>query len=91
MPPVNNCDVTECFFNQNLQCHANAIQVGGDDHPQCDTFTLSQMHGMPASQAQVGACKVSECRFNRDLSCAAPGINVGHHQMHADCLTFTPR
>ncbi|NLC59002.1 MAG: DUF1540 domain-containing protein [Armatimonadetes bacterium] len=90
MPPVSSCDVTECFFNQNQQCHANAIQVGGD-HPQCDTFTLSQKHATPSAKGQVGACKVSECRFNSELSCRAPGIVVGYHQTHADCNTFTPR
>ncbi|HOJ21268.1 MAG TPA: DUF1540 domain-containing protein, partial [Armatimonadota bacterium] len=46
MPPVKNCDVTECFYNQARKCHAGAINVGGS-HPQCDTFTQSGTHASP--------------------------------------------
>ncbi len=90
MPPVKGCEVTECFFNQSKQCKANAIQVG-DTHPQCDTFTPSGQHATPANNGMVGACKVSQCRYNQDLSCTAPGIIVGHHDVHADCKTYSPR
>lgn len=38
MPPVTRCDVENCFYTRGLlQCHASAINVGGD-HPGCDTF-----------------------------------------------------
>lgn len=90
MPPVNLCDMTECFFNQGRKCHASAINIGGS-HPQCDTFTASGKHASPAPTAMVGACKVEQCRYNTDMQCTAQSIAVGQHLMHADCKTFEAR
>ena len=36
-PPVAKCDVAHCFYNKVLQCHAPAINVGGE-HPNCDNL-----------------------------------------------------
>lgn len=90
MPEVDMCEVTKCFYNEDNQCHANAIQVGSD-HAMCDTFIVSSSHGNPADVAMVGACHESDCVWNESLSCASDGINVGNHEGHADCLTFEAR
>ena len=90
MPPVSKCKVENCFYNRDLQCHAPAINVGGE-HPSCDTFIPQPQHINRAESSQVGACHVSQCKFNADLLCQASGIVVGHHADHADCETFSPR
>jgi len=89
MPNVKKCDVSECAYNKNDQCHALAITVGDETHPQCDTFCFSQSKGGdPAGMAGVGACKVSSCAFNQSLECQAKGIDVGYNEDKIDCLTF---
>ncbi len=45
IPPVTKCEVENCFYNHDLQCHAAAINIGGD-HPACDTFISQQQHTM---------------------------------------------
>lgn len=89
-PPVSKCEVEKCFYNKQLQCHAPAINVGGD-HPNCDTFIPQQQHIGRSDTANVGACHVSQCKYNADLLCNANGITVAHHSDHADCDTFEPR
>jgi len=87
MPPVTKCEVTNCFYNRDMLCHAPAINVGGE-HPMCDTFLPSANH-IPGDQTSaVGACHVDQCRFNMDLTCHAAGILVASHNDHADCETF---
>jgi hypothetical protein len=90
MPDVKKCTVTQCYYNQQELCHANAIQVGSD-HPMCDTYVQSNQHGLPADKGRVGACHVSQCEYNRSMSCVANGIEVGLHAEHADCITFEPK
>ena len=87
MPPVSKCDVTNCFYNRELQCHAPAINVGGD-HPICDTFIPQGQHINRLATAAVGACHVNACEHNKDLTCHANGIVVAWHAEHADCGTF---
>lgn len=89
MPEINQCNVNECFYNMDNECHANAILVGSSC-PRCDTFIAEGDHAEPADTGRVGACHEADCVFNEELSCQAPGINVGHHAEHADCLTYTP-
>lgn len=91
VPQVRLCEVSECGYNGDRQCHAVAILVG-DDHPRCDTFTPNHMRaGASGQRANVGACKVDHCTFNHNLLCSAPDILVAHHSGHADCVTFRPR
>jgi hypothetical protein len=87
MPQVAKCDVDNCFYNRDLQCHAPAINIGGE-HPNCDTFISTNNHIGLADLSTVGACHVNQCRFNADLTCQASSVVVGHHADHADCCTF---
>jgi hypothetical protein len=90
VPPVAKCDVAQCFYNCEQQCHAPAINVGGS-HPNCDTFCAGQQHISRADNSMVGACHVSQCRHNEELTCHASAVCVGLHGDHADCVTFQER
>ena len=90
-PPVSKCEVENCFYNRNLMCHAPAINVGGEDHPMCDTFIPEKDHISGEQMSMVGACHVSICEYNQELTCQASGIVVGWHEQHADCKTFEPK
>ncbi len=91
VPSVEACEVTQCAYNTDRACHAQAITVGDGEHPSCDTFFPSATHAQNTSQtAGVGACKVTACQYNDDLGCAARSIHVSPHQGHADCATFSP-
>ncbi|HBG04080.1 MAG: hypothetical protein A2075_08905 [Geobacteraceae bacterium GWC2_58_44] len=94
MVKISKCDVTDCSYNKNNQCHTLAITVGGpqDPTPCCDTYIHSnQKGGMPDIQGGVGACKVENCNFNQSLECSAPSVQVGMKGSNPDCLTFQPR
>ena len=88
MPPVAKCDVESCFYNRDRHCHVPAINVGGETHPQCDTFISTANHIGCSGTSGVGACHTSLCKFNTDLTCSAAEICVGMHAGHADCTTF---
>ncbi len=91
MPKITSCDMTDCSYNKNKECHTMAITVGGS-HPMCDTYLKAAMRGGAADMiGGVGACKVDDCKFNDALECSASGINVGVHSGHADCVTYAPR
>lgn len=93
MSNVAQCKVTDCAYNDDRQCHAYAITVGGDaDHPQCDTFVhASGKGGDPSVTAGVGACKVVGCRYNDSLECSADNIDVLYEGSEPDCGTFQRR
>ena len=93
MPKVQQCEASECAYNNQNACHALAITVGDGTHPRCDTFCESSKHGGDdGSTGQVGACKVDICKFNQALECSAPSITVKHHDGNcADCSTFQKR
>jgi len=93
MSKITACDVTECSYNQQMQCHALAITVGGPDVCACcDTFLhAAKKGGVPDKIGGVGACKVETCSFNSSFECGAPSIKVGLHHGHADCSTFKSR
>jgi hypothetical protein len=93
MSNVSQCKVTDCSYNDNQECHAYAITVGGDEeHPQCDTFIhATGKGGDPGITAGVGACKVVDCRFNDSLECDAREIDVLYKGSEPDCGTFQPR
>ncbi len=86
---IIECKASECAYNNDMQCHAKAITVGGETDHKCDTFcTSSTEGGFPDTIASVGACKAEACRFNSNLECSSPGITVGHESDMVDCLTF---
>lgn len=87
---VATCQVTECSYNDTEMCHAPQIKVG-DGHPQCDTFTTSQVQQRQMDMSSVNTCGVTDCSFNEARMCDAPGITVMHHTAHADCGTYRPR
>lgn len=92
MSAVSKCDVTDCSYNQNKQCHTPAITVGDSVNPRCDTFCHSMKKGGSTNiSASVGACKVEICKFNNMLECQAGEITVGYQGNEPDCLTFKPR
>ena len=90
-PEVKKCDVTQCFYNAENLCHADAITVGDAECPMCDTFISNNQHAQPANQGRVGACHEADCAHNKMLSCQSPGIEVGWHMNHADCMTYEPQ
>ena len=92
MPNVSACDVTNCAYNAEGNCHARAITVGDGEHAACDTYLPSEGHTRQVLRiAGVGACKVTGCVHNADFECQAPAIRVGWHQEHADCATYESR
>jgi hypothetical protein len=92
MPKIQNCEVPECSYNRDSQCHAIAITVGDNSMAHCDTFLkLGRKGGIEGLTGGVGACKMVDCKFNRDLECSAdPGIVVSHQSGRAQCISFSP-
>ncbi len=92
IPLVSQCAVSDCVYNINKGCHANAITVGDGSTPDCDTYMGAASHTRKTQvQAGVGACKVTSCTFNDDFECSAKGIEVGYQNTNVHCLTFHPR
>lgn len=91
IPKIIDCNVTNCVYNKNNQCHAFAITIG-DDEPHCDTFCKSQVKGgINEITGKVGACKVTDCIYNKSFECNAPGIHVSLNHGNPDCTTFKHR
>ena len=88
MPEVTACAAKSCSYNVRGACHARAITISDDSHPQCDTFLPAAEHVHRLPIAGVGACKVSACVHNHDRACAASSIRVSLHEGHPDCATF---
>src|SRR4030067_3373297 len=77
MPKIKGCEVTECAYNIEKNCHAIAITVGNSQAARCDTFYKHSKGGIKGLNGGVGACKMDSCKFNTDLECfAAEGIKV---------------
>jgi hypothetical protein len=93
MPKISACDVQDCSYNKNQECHALAITVGGPEVCACcDTYLhSSKKGGVAETTGGVGACKVDACSFNSSFECSAPGIRVELQHGHADCTTFKNR
>ena len=89
-PPVAECTVASCSFNDHSHCEAAGITIGGaSDHAQCATFVDTGTHGgLPKVLSSVGACQRSECVHNDHLMCGASEIHVGPGADNADCLTY---
>jgi hypothetical protein len=94
MPSITRCEVKKCAYNNENNCHAFAINVGGpgDACPNCDTFFSAHSKGGHKNLiAGVGACKAETCKYNELFECVAPGVQVKLHESHADCVTFAAR
>ncbi len=93
IPKVLDCDMLNCSYNKNKQCHAIAITVGDTQCPLCDTYANTSSKGGDMNlTGSVGACKANNCKFNRSLECSASnGIHVKQHTGHPDCSTFSAR
>lgn len=92
MPKIQVCDVTDCAYNIDSNCHAIAITVGNAQTARCDTFYRHSKGGIKGINGGVGACKMDSCKFNTDLECfAEPGIKVSAKSGDAVCATFSPR
>jgi hypothetical protein len=93
MPRISACEVMDCSYNQNKQCHALAITVGGEEVCACcDTYLHANQKGGDIDMTgSVGACKMDTCTFNSSFECSASQIKVGLHQGHPDCTTFKAR
>jgi len=91
MVKVLDCEVVDCSYNKNKECHTPAITVGRDV-PACDTFLKApQKGGAMDVTGAVGACKVDTCKHNDALECTASGIHVKLHAGQAECATFVRR
>lgn len=92
MSKISGCDVTDCSYNMNNQCHTMAITVGNSECAYCDTYTkMNRKGGSSEIIGGVGACRESDCSYNESLECNAGSIRVGMHSGHADCTTYKKR
>jgi hypothetical protein len=91
LPTVGSCAVSSCSYNQDSDCHAGAITVGGGDKAACGTFVEISFRGGLDRGGLVGACHRSECRFNDKLECTASSVQIGPGADVADCLTYEAR
>ncbi|MCM2348675.1 MAG: DUF1540 domain-containing protein [Bacteriovoracaceae bacterium] len=90
MPLVKKCDVQDCGYNTNCNCHAKAITIGDFSNPGCDTYLNIKGHTAETKNiAGVGACKVSACKYNNDYECTAENISVGFSSANINCLTYS--
>jgi len=93
LPPVTECSVAGCSYNDHSNCHAAAVTIGGvNGDAQCATFIpLGVKGGLDKVITHVGACQRVDCVHNSSLECKAPAVRVGSGADTADCLTYTPR
>ena len=93
LPPVAECSVAGCSYNDHSHCHAAAVNIGGaTGDAQCTTFfPLGTKGGLDKVITHVGACQRAECVHNTSLECTAESIRVGAGHEEADCLTVSPR
>ncbi len=92
MAKVESCTKSDCIFNRNNQCHAQAINIGDEFHPDCDTYIQgSKKAGDDDVIAGVGACKCTSCEYNDNYQCQAGSINVGPKSDEVECLTYEAR
>ena len=92
MPKITECQVKQCAYNNNSQCHALAVTVGGGLDHVCDTFfEYSGQGGDPNTTGSVGACRCTNCSNNQSLECQASEISVGWKGTDPNCLAFRPK
>jgi hypothetical protein len=91
MPPITECTVDGCSYNDHSNCHAIAITIGGGSNgdAQCATFIpLGAKGGLTRVHGHVGACQRADCVHNESLECTASSVRIGPGADTADCLTF---
>lgn len=50
MPTISACEVTDCAYNANRQCHTMAVTVGGPETcARCDTY----LHASPKGEYRI--------------------------------------
>ena len=87
MPKIN-CSVESCSYNQEHECHAHVIQVGGkgaQDYKQtcCGTYlncaSYSNLAQYTSNRGEVEEilCRVDTCAYYGNDHCTLQGINVG--------------
>ena len=93
MPPITECTVAGCSYNDHSNCHAIAITVGGSEgDATCATFIpLGTRGGLTKVHGHVGACQRADCSHNESLECTAESVRIGAGADTADCLTFSHR
>ena len=92
MPKVSRCDVSECAYNMDKECHAMAVTIGDVVHPRCDTLCMAVNEDLDVNCfAGVGACKTIACSYNHGFECMASEISVGYNSDEVDCMTFRQR
>lgn len=93
MPPITECTVSGCSYNDHSACHAHAITIKtGGEAAECATFIpLGAKGGLTKVTGHVGACQRADCSHNESLECTASSIRVGAGSDSADCLTFSAR
>lgn len=92
MPLVSKCEIKNCGYNVENNCHAKAITIGDELAPSCDTFFSNSIHSRETQRiAGVGACKITNCQFNDDFECLANSISIGEARGNINCLTFSAR
>lgn len=92
MPKVSRCDVLECAYNMDKECHAMAVTIGDIVHPKCDTLCMAVNEDLDVNCfAGVGACKTIACSYNHGFECMASEISVGYNSDEVDCMTFRQR
>ena len=92
LPPVADCSVAGCSYNDHDHCHAAAITIGGaNGEAACATFIpLGVKGGLAKVVTHVGACQRQDCSHNSSLECTAEAVRVGAGRDLADCLTYAP-
>lgn len=83
---VMTCSVSDCSYNQQLECCAPNVTVG-NGHPVCETYTDYPVRRV-STGSFVATCLTTMCAFNRQTRCTAPGVTLDCHGDHADCATF---
>lgn len=93
LPPVAECSVAGCSYNDHSHCHAAAVTISGaGSDAQCVTFIpLSVKGGLDKVVTHVGACSRADCSHNSALECTASAVRIGPGADAADCLTFETR
>jgi hypothetical protein len=88
MSIVQQCELDDCAYNTEQQCHALGITVGHDSH-ECDTYySNGEKGGQPDLTGGVGACQADSCKYNEHLICGAPSIKVSRMADLAGCATY---
>lgn len=98
MPKGNlKCHATDCFYNENCECRAGAINVSGQsarstDETTCTTFVdeakssfVNSVEGLSTKTYNI-KCQACNCTYNENKGCHAEYVEIDAH--NARCNTF---